>query len=190
MTPSGTRTRSIVMPFGRVQLSVTAPTGSARSRTVSMPSAIAATRLPSSDRRSRKADVAPDAFASATSSALAARMPASLSRIAFAIAASALSRWAAGLSASVRAAPLARAPISRMTGAISLVPSMVFSGAVMGRLSACPYHVRRLLARTSAGQRFQRVNRPPPSRTRLWNTRTSRAAPERLSSGRIEPLRE
>ena len=28
-TPSGTRTRSIVMPFGRFQLSVTVPTGSA-----------------------------------------------------------------------------------------------------------------------------------------------------------------
>ena len=29
ITPSGTRTRSMVMPFGRCQLSVTAPTGSA-----------------------------------------------------------------------------------------------------------------------------------------------------------------
>ena len=36
MTPSGTRTRSMVMPFGRVQDSVTTPTGSLSARTASM----------------------------------------------------------------------------------------------------------------------------------------------------------
>ncbi len=34
MTPSGTRTRSMVMPFGRCQLSVTVPIGSAMPRTI------------------------------------------------------------------------------------------------------------------------------------------------------------
>ena len=40
MTPSGARTRSMFMPFGRCQLSVTAPTGSAIPRTVATPSAM------------------------------------------------------------------------------------------------------------------------------------------------------
>src|SRR5262249_47683710 len=75
-TPIGTRTRSMVMPFGRVQRSVTAPTGSARARTTSRPSAMAAMRRSSSARRSTKAAVAPAAFASATSLALAARLSA------------------------------------------------------------------------------------------------------------------
>ena len=61
-TPSGTRTRSMVMPFGRVHVSITLPTGSARPRTMSRPSAMAAIRASSSDSRSRKASVAPAAF--------------------------------------------------------------------------------------------------------------------------------
>ncbi len=56
-TPSGTRTRSMVMPFGRCQLSVTTPTGSAIARTVAMPSAMASTRACVSVRRSMKAPV-------------------------------------------------------------------------------------------------------------------------------------
>ncbi len=48
ITPSGTRTRSMVMPFGRCQLSVTVPTGSAMPRTVATPSAIALDRAPAS----------------------------------------------------------------------------------------------------------------------------------------------
>jgi len=67
ITPSGTRTRSMVMPFGRVQHSVTTPTGSGSARTTSIPSAIAAMRLSSSVSRSRKAAFAPDALASAKS---------------------------------------------------------------------------------------------------------------------------
>ena len=120
----------MVIPFGRVQLSITAPTGSARSRTTAMPSAIAATRFASSERRSRNAGVVPFCFASATSSALAARMPASLARIVCAMAFSALSRCAAGLSASARAAVLPRRPISAIAAAMP-VPSMDFSGALM-----------------------------------------------------------
>src|SRR5260221_557310 len=84
-TPIGTRTRSMVMPFGRVQRSATTPTGSARARTTSRPSAMAAMRRSSSARRSRKAAVAPAAFASATSLALAARISARRARIAAAI---------------------------------------------------------------------------------------------------------
>src|SRR5207245_1121888 len=103
-TPIGTRTRSMVMLFGRVQRSVTAPTGSARARTTSRPSAMAVIRRSSSARRSTKAAVAPAAFASATSLALAARMSAWRARIAAAIAASALSFCAVGASASTRAA--------------------------------------------------------------------------------------
>ena len=59
MTPSGTRTRSMVMPFGRCQLSVTTPTGSAIARTVAMPSAIASMRAGVSVRRSMKAELSP-----------------------------------------------------------------------------------------------------------------------------------
>src|ERR1041384_131320 len=129
-TPSGTRTRSMVMPFGRVQLSVTAPTGSGRSRTTSIPSAIAATILAVSVSRSRNAAFVPAAFTSATSSALAARIPAWLSRIARAIALSAASRWLAGDNASLRAATLARRPMSAIASAM-LVPSIDFNGTVM-----------------------------------------------------------
>src|ERR1700752_2577553 len=130
MTPSGTRTRSMVMPFGRVQLSVTAPMGSGSTRTTSMPSAIPATILGVRVSRSRNAAFVPAAFTSATSSAFAARMPASLARIDLTIAASAVSRWAAGDSASVRAAAFARRPMSAIASAM-LVPSIDFSGAVM-----------------------------------------------------------
>ena len=77
-----------------------------------------------------KANVAPAAFASARSSAFAARIAAWLSRMACAIAESALSRCAAGLSASVRAAALARRPISAIA-AVMLLPSMDFSGAAL-----------------------------------------------------------
>src|SRR5258708_1142584 len=53
-TPSGTRTRSITMPFGRCQLSVTTPTGSAISPTVAMPPALPPTPPA---RRARTANV-------------------------------------------------------------------------------------------------------------------------------------
>jgi hypothetical protein len=62
-------------------------------------------------------------------------MPASLSRTACAIAPSALSRCAAGESASVRAAPLPRRPMSAIAAAM-LLPSTDFSGAVMSLSSA------------------------------------------------------
>ncbi len=85
MTPSGTRTRSMVMPFGRVQDSVTVPTGSLSARTASMPAAMASTRASSSVSRSRKAPVTPAVRASARSSALAARIRAFCARTAAAM---------------------------------------------------------------------------------------------------------
>src|SRR5882762_4292655 len=88
-TPSGTRTRSMTMPFGRCQLSVTMPMGSAISRTVATPSAIASMRACVSVSRSMKAAVAPVARTSATSSALAARIADALARMARSIASSA-----------------------------------------------------------------------------------------------------
>ena len=94
------------MPFGRVQLSVTAPTGSASSRTTSMPSAIAATRFSSSASRSRKADGCAGGFGLGEVLGIGGQDRAlRCARIAFAMAASALSFCPAGASASVRAAP-------------------------------------------------------------------------------------
>ena len=117
-TPSGVRTRSMVMPFGRFHFSVTLPTGSFSRATISSPFAIASTRLPSSVSRSRKAGLAPAIFASCRSAALAARISREAVRIAFAIATSALFFCAVGASASARAALRARTPISAITPAI------------------------------------------------------------------------
>ncbi len=79
----------MVMPFGRCQLSVTTPTGSAISRTVATPSAIASMRACVSVSRSMKALVAPELRTSATSSALALRIAGALARMARSIASSA-----------------------------------------------------------------------------------------------------
>src|SRR6516164_7166579 len=147
-TPIGTRTRSIVMPFGRVQRSVTAPTGSARARTTSRPSAMAAMRRSSSARRSTKAAVAPAAFASATSLALAARMSARRARIAAAIAASALSFCAVGASASTRGAFRPRADLMHQGGDVGAFDGLERRGhGEIHVLSISPYHVRGAPAR-------------------------------------------
>src|SRR5215510_14835673 len=151
MTPSGTRTRSMVMPFGRVQRSVTLPTGSTRARTTSMPSAMAATRLSSSASRSRKAAVAPAALAVVRSSALAARISDLRARIACATLSSAWSFCAVGACASTRAAARACCPSADM--AVSAEASTVLSGAVM----VCPsgpfsYHARARGARWGRGK--------------------------------------
>ena len=126
MTPSGTRTRSMVMPFGRRQLSVTMPTGSAMSRTVLMPSAIASMRACVSVSRSTKAEVDPPERASATSSALAARIADALPRMVRSIASSAAFFCSGEASASTRAA--ARA--SRARPVISVVRSVCASMAL------------------------------------------------------------
>ncbi len=135
MTPSGTRTRSMVMPFGRVQRSVTAPTGSAqRAHHVEAVrhggDALVVERQPVEEgRRSR-----PTPWRSAMSSALAARIAALRARIASAIAASALSFCAAGASASARAAASRARPDVVHQAGESAVLSMVLSGAVMAAI--------------------------------------------------------
>ena len=131
MTPSGTRTRSMVMPFGRCQLSVMLPIGSGIFRTVATPSAIASMRASVRVRRSMKADVAPLARTSATSSALAARIAAAWLRIARSIASSARFFCAGEASASTRAAARARVARSFISSVKSAFPSIAFSGAVM-----------------------------------------------------------
>src|SRR6185437_6459476 len=145
MTPSGTLTRSMRMPFGRVQVSVTAPTGSLSGRTASIAAATASTRAVSSDSLSKNAPVMPLARASARSSLLAARMPGVWTRLAAAMNSNARYFWAVGASARPRAAARAWRPISAMAAAISPVPSMLFSGALMAKGPINPfigsYHV-------------------------------------------------
>src|SRR4051812_27468627 len=119
------------MPFGRVQDSVTRPTGSARPRTTSRPSAIASTRWSFKVSRSIMAGVRFAVLPAAKSSALAGRISDLPARMADAMPASARSFCAVPASASTRAAALARRPMSLMVAAISPDSSMVFSGAVM-----------------------------------------------------------
>ena len=59
ITPSGTRTREICKPFGRVHEAVTSPTGSGRLAMSRKPLAIALTRASSSASRSMKASSRP-----------------------------------------------------------------------------------------------------------------------------------
>src|SRR6185369_12089286 len=80
MTPRGTRTCVMRIPFGRVHSVIVSPTGSGRSATCSTPAAIASMRAWVSVRRSTNAAAAPSARAAATSSALAARSCASRAR--------------------------------------------------------------------------------------------------------------
>ena len=130
-TPSGTRTRSMVMPFGCVQASVTLPTGSGSSRTTSRPSAIASMRLSFSSSRSRNEPVSPVALPSFMSSALAERISDLPERIAAAIAESARFFCSAGASASTRAAAFASRPIAFIAAAMSEGFSVVLSEAAM-----------------------------------------------------------
>ncbi len=134
ITPSGTRTRSMVMPFGRCQLSVTDPTGSGMPRTVATPSAMESIRAGVSVRRSMKAEVAPPARTSATSSALAARMAGAWLRMARAMASSALFFCSGEASASSRAAARAWVASSVINAGKSALPSIAFRGAVIAGL--------------------------------------------------------
>ena len=130
MTPSGTRTRSIVMPFGRVQCSVTLPTGSCERA-----HHLEAVRHGGDPRVIQrqpveKAGVAPTS-ACARSRGIGRQNRRLEARTASAIAARARSFCARGASASTRAAERARCPMSCITLAQSVVLSMVLSGAVM-----------------------------------------------------------
>ena len=130
----------MVMPFGRCQLSVTTPTGSAMPRTVATPSAIASIRAGVSVRRSMKAAVAPPLRTSATSSALAARIAAALARMARSIASSARFFCSGEASASTRAAARARDASSVIRAGRSALPSIAFSGALM----AVPWSIKAM----------------------------------------------
>ena len=83
-----------------------------------------------------KAEVAPPARTSATSSALAARIFAALARIARSMASSARFFCSGGASASTRAAARAWAARSVIRAGRSAVPSIALSGAVIGGLVA------------------------------------------------------
>ena len=61
MTPSGTRTREISIPFGRRQASTVSPTGSGSAATWRRPAAISSMRASESVSLSMKAEVSPAA---------------------------------------------------------------------------------------------------------------------------------
>ena len=147
------------MPLGRRHDAKTVPTGSLSLRMTSRPSAMASIRAASRVRRSRKAAVAPEALASAKSSRLAARIAACEPRIALAMAASARFFWAAGASASARAALRASRPMSRIVASSLALPwpSIALRGAFMAliRLAfSVSYHVRAGAARRPKGRRL------------------------------------
>src|SRR5262245_41608398 len=119
-TPSGTRTRSIASPFGRVQRAMTCPTGSTRPATSSSPLAMASVRCGSSSRRSRNAALTPALLASLRSRSLAARMAAVCVRISCAAARRALVFAVLLACARLSAAARAAAPIVRMAAPTSL----------------------------------------------------------------------
>ena len=123
-----------VMPFGRVQDSVTAPTGSLSARTASMAAAIASTRAivehqPVEEGPGHAGARAPRRYPRHWRPECAA----ACARTAPAMSSKARSFWAVEASAKVRAAARAWRPISPKAAAISPVPSMLFSGALMGK---------------------------------------------------------
>src|SRR5581483_1396530 len=117
MTPSGTRTRSILRPLGRVQLAITSPMGSGSAAMSSSPLAMASTRLASRLRRSRNAAVGRPSRAAARSRSLASSSAAVCARISAAAARSAVLLASAEASASRCAASRARRPIAAITSA-------------------------------------------------------------------------
>src|SRR5580700_10233324 len=139
------------MPLGRRQDAKTVPTGSLSLRMTSRPSAIASIRAASRVRRSRKTAVAPETLASAKSSRLAARIVACEPRIAFAMAARARFFWAAGASASARAALRAARPMSRIVASSldSTLPWLptALSGAFMALIRLT--YIQRFLPRSA-----------------------------------------
>src|SRR6185295_827802 len=119
-TPSGTRTRSIKSPFGRVQRASTAPTGSARSATASKPVATASMRCGSSSRRSRNAALTSASRASLRSRSLASRMAAVCPLISRPAAMSAAFFASLLACAKVLVASRAARPMARMAAPTSL----------------------------------------------------------------------
>ena len=111
ITPSGTRTREICKPFGRVQVAMTSPTGSGSAAISRKPFAIAATRASFSISRSMKAASRPLPRAASTSLRLASRMASAFASILAAMASSAAFFFSVDASASSRAASRAKRPI-------------------------------------------------------------------------------
>ena len=136
--PMGTRRRIIRRPLGRVQSSVTSPTGSGSFATASQATAISSRRAWSRRRRSVIASVRPLALAVARSLALASRIAASSARRAWAAARKAASRTAVGARARAREAFLAVRAISVTRWRRSLISSSARSAC----RASCPRRVR------------------------------------------------
>ena len=84
ITPSGTRTREICKPFGRVHEAITSPTGSGSARDVAQAaSPLPRTRVSSSASRSMKASSRPLPRAASMSFLLASRIAAERASIRF-----------------------------------------------------------------------------------------------------------
>src|SRR5215831_9366360 len=114
ITPSGTRTREILSPFGRSHDAIVWPIGSSSAATTSRPAAVASIRFSLSASRSIIALDKPALFASATSSAFARSTVFASARSSFAAASSA-ARFTAGFaSASSAAAARAARPTSNI----------------------------------------------------------------------------
>src|SRR5579883_488926 len=123
MTPSGTLTREISRPLGRVHRANTAPTGSWRAATSSRPCAIASTRFSSSLSRSIIVAESERPPPSARSRRLASRIAARSPRIVDAAFRSASVFCSAGARASSDAACRAAAPIARISAESRSPPS-------------------------------------------------------------------
>ena len=136
--PMGTRRRIIRRPLGRVQSSVTSPTGSGSFATASQATAISSRRAWSRRRRSVIASVRPLAWAVARSLAFASRMATSSARSAWAAARKAASRTAVGARARAREAFLAVRAISVTRWRRSLISSSARSAC----RASCPRRVR------------------------------------------------
>src|SRR6476646_10296410 len=114
ITPSGTRTREILSPFGRSHDAIVWPTGSSSAATTSRPAAVASTRFSFSARRSIIALDNPALFASATSSAFARSTVFADARSSLAAASSTARFTSAVASASCSAAARAARPTSNI----------------------------------------------------------------------------
>src|SRR3954469_18638691 len=129
-TPSGTRTCLSCRPLGRVEPRRTSPTGSGSPATWRRPSAIAPTRLASSESRSISASESPLSRPRATSSAFATRTSSVCAPSASSIASSAASLAARGMGASRVAATRARrATSSTWSAEASAVTPEAYDGS-------------------------------------------------------------
>ncbi len=141
ITPSGTRTREIRRPLGRVQSAMTSPTGSGRSATSSRPFAIPSIRASSRARRSSLAPLRFDSRAAVMSAALASSMSPDRARISAAAACRAA--FLASVDARPRAEPAARAACPRRVIRAPTSSSSVVISAVSMALMLASLRCRR-----------------------------------------------